>query len=51
MANLYFEDLEIGTNSTAGPYLVSKSQYVGEHQSRRASQSARESIDGKRARR
>jgi hypothetical protein len=26
MTNLYFEELEIGTRSTAGPYLVSKEE-------------------------
>jgi acyl dehydratase len=28
MTNLYFEELEIGTRSTAGPYLVSKEKIV-----------------------
>ena len=28
MANLYFEELEIGTRSTAGPYIVSKDEII-----------------------
>ena len=28
MANLYFEQLEIGTRSSAGPYLVSKDEMI-----------------------
>ena len=28
MANLYFEELEIGTRSTAGPYLLSKDEMI-----------------------
>ena len=28
MADLYFEDLAIGTHSTAGPYLVSKEEII-----------------------
>lgn len=28
MANLYFEDAEIGTRSTAGPYLVTKNEII-----------------------
>jgi len=28
MANLYFEELEIGTRSAAGPYLVSRDEII-----------------------
>ena len=28
MANLYFEELEIGAHSTAGPYLISKEEII-----------------------
>ena len=28
MANLYFEETEIGTSCTAGPYLVTKSEII-----------------------
>jgi acyl dehydratase len=28
MANLYFEDVEVGDSSTAGPYLVTKSEII-----------------------
>ena len=28
MTNLYFEELEIGTRSAAGPYLISKDEII-----------------------
>ena len=28
MTNLYFEELEIGTRSAAGPYLVTKNEII-----------------------